>query len=95
MSIPLEDSVGDIIGKAQRGLGVDDAELAKRLEVSSYELSVAKEVKNAPPQQVTKLAAALELDAPRAARPRRGQVHARRSRARSRLLHGHDHSTAT
>ena len=28
--IPLEDNVGDIIGKAQRGLGVSDSELAKK-----------------------------------------------------------------
>lgn len=28
--IPLEDNVGDIIGKAQRGLGISDSELAKR-----------------------------------------------------------------
>jgi hydroxyacylglutathione hydrolase len=62
MSIPLEDTVGDIIGKAQRGLGLDDAELAKKLEISSYELSVLKEVQNAPPDQVDKLAAELQLD---------------------------------
>lgn len=63
MSIPLEDSYSDVIGKAQRGLGLDDDALAKKLELSSYELAVAKEVKNAPPQVVAKLAAALELDA--------------------------------
>ena len=62
MSIPLEDNVGDIIGKAQRGLGLDDAELARRLEKSSYELSVLKEVQNAPPHDVDALAAVLELD---------------------------------
>jgi hydroxyacylglutathione hydrolase len=62
MSIPLEDNVGDIIGKAQRGLGIDDAELAKRLEISSYELSVVKEVHHAPAGEVARLAAALELD---------------------------------
>jgi hydroxyacylglutathione hydrolase len=62
MSIPLEDTVGDIIGKAQRGLGLDDAELAKRLELSSYELSVAKEVANAPAEIVDRLAEVLELD---------------------------------
>ena len=28
MNIPLEDGATDIIGKAQRGLGLDDAELA-------------------------------------------------------------------
>jgi hydroxyacylglutathione hydrolase len=31
--IPLEDNVGDIIGKAQRGLGVSDPELAKKAGV--------------------------------------------------------------
>jgi glyoxylase-like metal-dependent hydrolase (beta-lactamase superfamily II) len=62
MSIPLEDTVADIIGKAQRGLGVDDAQLAERLQKSAYELSVLKEVQNAPPHEVDKLAAALELD---------------------------------
>lgn len=30
MSIPLEDNVSDIIGKAQRGLGVSDSQLAER-----------------------------------------------------------------
>jgi glyoxylase-like metal-dependent hydrolase (beta-lactamase superfamily II) len=32
--IPLEDNVGDVIGKAQRGLGVSDSELAKKAGVS-------------------------------------------------------------
>jgi hydroxyacylglutathione hydrolase len=32
--IPLEDNVGDIIGKAQRGLGISDSELAKKAGVS-------------------------------------------------------------
>src|SRR5215475_12830003 len=31
--IPLEDNVGDIIGKAQRGLGISDSELAKKADV--------------------------------------------------------------
>jgi hydroxyacylglutathione hydrolase len=63
MAIPLEDTVGDIIGKAQRGLGLDDEALAKRLSISAYELSVAKEIKNAPPETVDRLAEELELDA--------------------------------
>jgi hydroxyacylglutathione hydrolase len=33
--IPLEDNVGDIIGKAQRGLGISDSELAEKARVSS------------------------------------------------------------
>src|SRR3981081_3143057 len=32
--ISLEDNVGDIIGKAQRGLGISDSELAKKAGVS-------------------------------------------------------------
>jgi glyoxylase-like metal-dependent hydrolase (beta-lactamase superfamily II) len=32
--IPLEDNVGDITGKAQRGLGISDSELAKKAGVS-------------------------------------------------------------
>jgi glyoxylase-like metal-dependent hydrolase (beta-lactamase superfamily II) len=34
MSIPLEDNVSDIIGKAQRGLGISDSQLAERSGVS-------------------------------------------------------------
>jgi len=33
--IPLEDNVGDIIGKAQRGLGISDSELAEKARVNS------------------------------------------------------------
>ena len=33
--IPLEDNVGDIIGKAQRGLGISDSQLAKKSHVRS------------------------------------------------------------
>src|ERR1044071_508519 len=35
MSIPLEDNVSDIIGKAQRGLGISDSQLATRSGVSA------------------------------------------------------------
>ena len=33
--LPLEDNAGDIIGKAQRGLGISDSELAKKAGVSA------------------------------------------------------------
>lgn len=33
--IPLEDNVGDIIGKAQRGLGISDSELAEKARIDS------------------------------------------------------------
>src|SRR5215471_4362928 len=32
--IPLEDNVGDVIGKAQRGLGFSDSELAKKAGIN-------------------------------------------------------------
>src|SRR6185436_14378179 len=38
MSIPLEDNVSDIIGKAQRGLGVSDSQLAERAGVSAEKI---------------------------------------------------------
>lgn len=34
MAIPLEDNVSDIIGKAQRGLGISDSQLAEKCGVS-------------------------------------------------------------
>src|ERR1043166_8111672 len=34
MAIPLEDNVSDVIGKAQRGLGISDSQLAERAGVS-------------------------------------------------------------
>jgi hydroxyacylglutathione hydrolase len=35
MNIPLEDNVGDVIGKAQRGLGISDSQLAERAGVGA------------------------------------------------------------
>jgi hydroxyacylglutathione hydrolase len=35
MTIPLEDNVSDVIGKAQRGLGISDSQLAERAGVSA------------------------------------------------------------
>lgn len=40
--IPLEDNFSDIIGKAQRGLGISDADLAKRAEVTVEEVVALK-----------------------------------------------------
>ena len=36
--IPLEDNVGDIVGKAQRGLRISDTELAEKARVSSQKI---------------------------------------------------------
>ena len=33
--IPLEDNAGDIVGKAQRGLGISDSELAEKAKVNA------------------------------------------------------------
>jgi glyoxylase-like metal-dependent hydrolase (beta-lactamase superfamily II) len=41
--IPLEDNVGDIVGKAQRGLRISDTELAERASVSSQKIRALRE----------------------------------------------------
>jgi len=43
MPIPLEDNVGDIIGKAQRGLRISDTELAEKARVSSQKVRKLRE----------------------------------------------------
>lgn len=43
MRIPLEDNYTDVIGKAQRGLGMDDAKLAELAEVSAADLAAVKQ----------------------------------------------------
>jgi glyoxylase-like metal-dependent hydrolase (beta-lactamase superfamily II) len=40
--IPLEDTFSDVIGKAQRGLGISDAELCALAEVSKEDLAAVK-----------------------------------------------------
>ena len=40
--IPIEDNFADVIGKAQRGLGVSDEDLCKRAEVSLEDLHAVK-----------------------------------------------------
>jgi hydroxyacylglutathione hydrolase len=41
--IPLEDNAADIVGKAQRGLGISDSELAKKAGVSSQTIRRLRE----------------------------------------------------
>jgi glyoxylase-like metal-dependent hydrolase (beta-lactamase superfamily II) len=41
--IPLEDNAGDIIGKAQRGLGISDSKLAEKARVSSETIRKLRE----------------------------------------------------
>jgi glyoxylase-like metal-dependent hydrolase (beta-lactamase superfamily II) len=41
--IPLEDNAGDIVGKAQRGLGISDSKLAEKARVSSETIRKLRE----------------------------------------------------
>jgi len=61
MAIPLEDNVSDIIGKAQRGLGLDDQALADRMKIPLDQLEGVKKVAGVEPALVRKLAEALGL----------------------------------
>lgn len=58
--IPLEDNFTDIIGKAQRGLGLSDADLAKKAGVSMADLAAVQggEIRDHP---LRAIAAALKL----------------------------------
>jgi hydroxyacylglutathione hydrolase len=61
MNIPLEDTVTDIIGKAQRGLDLSDTDLADRIGIEISELEAVKQVRGVAFAEVDKLAKALEL----------------------------------
>ncbi|SRR5260221_1765208 len=61
MTIPLEDTVADITGKAQRGLGLDDNALAEKIGIEIGELEAVKQVRGVAFAQVDKLAKALGL----------------------------------
>lgn len=61
MSIPLEDTVTDIVGKAQRGLGLSDMELADRIGIEIGELEAVKQVRSVAFFEVEKMARALGL----------------------------------
>ena len=61
MSIPLEDTVTDIIGKAQRGLGLSDTDLADRIGIEISELEAVKQVRGVAFAEVEKMARALDL----------------------------------
>ncbi len=61
MNIPLEDTVTDIIGKAQRGLGLSDIDLADRIGIEISELEAVKQVRGVAFAEVDRLAKALEL----------------------------------
>ena len=60
MSIPLEDRFEDIVGKAQRGLGIDDATLAARAGIAPEDLKALK-ANRGPRERVKTVASALRL----------------------------------
>jgi glyoxylase-like metal-dependent hydrolase (beta-lactamase superfamily II) len=60
--IELEDNVGDIIGKAQRGLGISDSELAKKSGMNADAVRKARDGE-ADEATLRAIAPALELDA--------------------------------
>lgn len=72
--IPLEDSAADVIGKAQRGLGLDDAEVARR---ASLPLTEFQALKNGGRDAavIAKIAAVLQLDAAALLALAEGQFH--------------------
>src|SRR5277367_4260119 len=61
MTIPLEDEASDIIGKAQRGLGLSDEDLARKIGIEPGELEAIKRVRGVDFEIVSKMATALEL----------------------------------
>ena len=62
MSIPLEDNVSDIIGKAQRGLGVSDSQLADKSGVSAEAIRKLREG-DVDDDVIERVAPILKLDA--------------------------------
>ncbi len=61
--IPLEDNVGDIIGKAQRGLRISDSELAEKAGVSRESLVTVRDGGKIENQVLEKIAPVLQLNA--------------------------------
>jgi hydroxyacylglutathione hydrolase len=62
MKIPLEDLFEDIVGKAQRGLGLDDAQLASKLNASQNEVRNLKRGARETEHLVPQLARILNLN---------------------------------
>jgi hydroxyacylglutathione hydrolase len=61
MAIPLEDTVSDIIGKAQRGLDISDSQLAERSGVSPEKIRKLREG-NFDEEAIARTAPVLKLD---------------------------------
>ena len=63
MAIPLEDNVSDIIGKAQRGLGISDSQLAEKSGVSAEKIRRMREGNLGDNDALERAAPFLNLDA--------------------------------
>ncbi len=63
MAIPLEDNVSDIIGKAQRGLGISDSQLAEKSGLKVEDVRRLREG-TPDPQAIDRAASILKLNAP-------------------------------
>jgi glyoxylase-like metal-dependent hydrolase (beta-lactamase superfamily II) len=61
MAIPLEDTVSDIIGKAQRGLGISDSQLAEKSGVSPEKIRQLRDG-NFDEDAIARAAPVLKLD---------------------------------
>jgi glyoxylase-like metal-dependent hydrolase (beta-lactamase superfamily II) len=61
MAIPLEDTVTDITGKAQRGLGLSYTELSDKIGIEIGEVDAVEKVKGMAFAEVEKMAQALNL----------------------------------
>jgi glyoxylase-like metal-dependent hydrolase (beta-lactamase superfamily II) len=70
--IPLEDNFTDIIGKAQRGLGISDSQLAEKAEVSVDKVRELREGK-VDDDALKRIAPNLNLDAPTLLESARGK----------------------
>jgi hydroxyacylglutathione hydrolase len=72
--ISLEDNVGDIIGKAQRGLGISDSELAKKAGVDLQTIRNLREG-DVDEQAMLRVAPVLDLDGRALCELARGEWH--------------------
>ncbi len=62
---PLEDEFGDVIGKARRGLGLEPADVAQRVDLDEAAVQSMEDCERQPTRaESDRLAAALELHAP-------------------------------
>ena len=73
MAIPLEDNFTDIIGKAQRGLGISDSQLAEKSGASADAIRQLHDGKF-DRATIDRIAPLLQLDAAVAGRARAGTI---------------------